>query len=103
MRIFDNPGNKIKKTISVIFIVFIVFFALISLLIWIGIGFDEGGIEGFFGGLFAALLFFAICGFLTWYSLILISAFGDIVNEEQKQTKLLERIAAQLEKPSDHI
>lgn len=97
MKAFENPGRKIKAVVSVFFIISIVFVALLAILVWIGIGSEIGGIGGVIAGFIIAAAFAALCLFLTWFSLILVSAFGEMCEKIDMQANEIRRIAEKIE------
>ena len=92
MKIFDNPGKKIKALTSVLFVIGIVLTAIFALFIWMAAALSGGFLLGFFIALFsAAILFISL-----WISLLILNAFGEISEDVRKQRELLERIENKL-------
>ncbi len=92
MKIFDNPGKKIKALTSVLFVIGIVLTAIFALFIWLAAALSGGFLLGFFIALFSA----AILLISLWISLLILNAFGEISEDVRKQRELLERLENKL-------
>ena len=92
MRIFDNPGSKIRTVVSVLFVLEVILCVVLGLICWLGIGFEFD----FFIGFIAALAITAILVILSWIYMLFLGAYGDMCRNLAKQTEILQRIEGQL-------
>ena len=94
MGLLENPGQKLKSAVQVLFILGIVFIVIVAVLCLAVVSHSYHGAGGFNAIIViaaAVILFLAL-----WVQALFISAYADMAAQLKKQTEILQRIESRL-------